>query len=222
MRKKTNNLKDTLITDTFKGLLLMSLGIPAGNIHPYRLKSAPSFFGGFERMSVETARKIGVDIPKTEKQDEEVYIRQLGPAVFREWIPVWMFEAAFEPVPRLKSGDRIRSLTEEINNHLVAGKALNEKAYALSMELLSEHGGDLRAKEDDETEESSIYIHVEDRDPVELIIGEVSLWNDGKITVKGHGYYTGEEHEQVCDVELGMDILNFILACTGQQNKTTT
>ena len=27
----------------------------------------------------------------------------------------------------------------------------------------------------------------------------------------GYSYYTGEEYEQECDVESGMDILNFIL-----------
>ena len=64
----------------------------------------------------------------------------------------------------------------------------------------------------DDEPESQIYIHVEDRDPVELVIREVSLWVDGKITVKGHSYYTGEEYEQVCEVESGMDILNFILS----------
>ena len=47
---------------------------------------------------------------------------------------------------------------------------------------------------------------------MELVIREVSLWVDGKITVKGHSYYTGEEYEQVCEVESGMDILNFILS----------
>lgn len=210
MRKKTNDLKDMPLTDTFKGLLLMSAGVPVGNIRPYRLKSAPSCFCGFERVSVAAARAAGVDIPEPEQPDGEVYIHRLGPAVFREWMPAWMFEAAFEPVPRQQSGDRIRTLTEEMDNYYATGKSLNEKAYALSVELLSEHGGDLRADPEHEPE-SSVYIHVEDRDPVELVIGEVSLWDDGKITVRGHGYYTGEEHEQVCDVELGMDILNFIL-----------
>jgi len=210
MRKKTNDLKDMPLTDTFKGLLLMSAGVPVGNIRPYRLKSAPSCFCGFERVSVAAARAAGVDIPEPEQPDGEVYIHRLGPAVFREWMPAWMFEAAFEPVPRQQSGNRIRTLTEEMDNYYATGKSLNEKAYALSVELLSEHGGDLRADPEHEPE-SSVYIHVEDRDPVELVIGEVSLWDDGKITVRGHGYYTGEEHEQVCDVELGMDILNFIL-----------
>lgn len=210
MRKKTSNLKDTPLTDTFKGLLLMSMGVPVGNIRPYRLKSAPSCFCGFERVSVAAARAAGVDIPEPEQPDGEVYIHRLGPAVFRAWMPAWMFEAAFEPVPRQQSGDRIRTLTEEMDNYYATGKSLNEKAYALSVELLSEHGGDLRADPEHEPE-SSVYIHVEDRAPVELVIGEVSLWDDGKITVRGHGYYTGEEHEQVCDVELGMDILNFIL-----------
>lgn len=219
-KKRTDKQQDTPVTDTFKGLLLMSPGVPVGNIRPYRLKSAPSCFGGFERMSVAATREVGVDIPETEKQDEEVYIRQLGPAVFREWMPVWMFEAAFEPVPRLKRGDCILSLTEEINNHHVEEKALNEKAYALSVELLSEHGGDLRAKEDDETE-SSIYIHVEDRDPVELTITEASLKENGKIIIKGHGYYTSDEYEWECDVELGMDILNFILMHSERQGNTT-
>ena len=99
MKKSENRQHDTPITDTFKSLLLLSMGVPVGNICPYRLKSAPSCFGGFERMTVAAARAMGVDIPKTEKENDEVYIRQLGPAVFREWMPVWMFEAAFEPVP---------------------------------------------------------------------------------------------------------------------------
>lgn len=99
MKKNGNRQHDTPITDTFKGLLLLSMGVPVGNIRPYRLKSAPSCFGGFERMTVAAARAMGMDIPKTEKENDEVYIRQLGPAVFREWMPVWMFEAAFEPVP---------------------------------------------------------------------------------------------------------------------------
>lgn len=211
MKKNKNRQQDTPITDTFKGLLLLSMGVPVGNIRPYRLKSAPSCFGGFERMTVAAARAMGVDIPNTEKENDEVYIRQLGPAVFREWMPVWMFEAAFEPVPRQKRDDRIRTLAEEMNSHHVAGKALNERCYALSVELLSECGGDLRVGTDDEPE-FQIYIHVEDRDPVELVIKEASLWDDGKITVKGHSYYTGEEYEQVCEVESGMDILNFILS----------
>lgn len=211
MKKSKNRQQDTPITDTFKGLLLMSMGVPVGNIRPYRLKSAPSCFGGFERMTVAAARALGVDIPKTEKENDEVYIRQLAPSVFREWMPVWMFEATFEPVPEQKRDDRIRTLAEEMNSHHVAGKALNERCYALSVELLSECGGNLRVGADDEPE-SQIYIHVEDRDPVELVIREVSLWVDGKITVKGHSYYTGEEYEQVCEVESGMDILNFILS----------
>ena len=77
MKKSKNRQQDTPITDTFKGLLLMSMGVPVGNIRPYRLKSAPSCFGGFERMTVAAARALGVDIPKTEKENDEVYIRQL-------------------------------------------------------------------------------------------------------------------------------------------------
>ena len=211
MNKRTNKRQGTPVADTFKGMLLMSMGVPVGNIRPYRLKSAPSCLGGFERMSVAAARASGVDIPKAEKESDEVCICRLGPAVFREWMPAWMFEAAFEPVPEQRRGDRIRTLTEEMNSHHVAEKALNERCYALSVELLSECGGDLRVGADDEPE-SQIYIHVEDRDPVELVIREVSLWVDGKITVKGHSYYTGEEYEQVCEVESGMDILNFILS----------
>lgn len=211
MKKKKNRQQDTPIIDTFKGLLLMSMGVPVGNIRPYRLKSAPSCFGGFERMTVAAARALGVDIPKTDKENDEVYIRQLASSFFCEWMPVWMFEAAFEPVPEQKRGDRILTLTEEMNSHHVAGKALNERCYALSVELLSECGGDFRARANDDPK-SHVYIHVEDRDPVELVIEEVSLWDDGKITVKGHSYYTGEEYEQVCEVESGMDILNFILS----------
>ncbi|UVR12135.1 hypothetical protein [Parabacteroides distasonis] len=39
-----------------------------------------------------------------------------------------------------------------------------------------------------------------------------SLRKDGKIFIMGYSYYTGEEYEQECDVESGMDILNFILS----------
>ncbi|MDR3836014.1 MAG: hypothetical protein Q3Y06_14190 [Alistipes sp.] len=119
-----------------------------------------------------------------------------------------MFETAFEPVPEQRRGDRIRTLTEEMNNHHVAEKALNEKCYALSVELLSECGGSL----DDNGEQSSTYLHVVDRDPVELVITNASLRKDGKIFIMGYSYYTGEEYEQECDVESGMDILNFILS----------
>ena len=87
-------------------------------------------------------------------------------------------------------------------------KALNEKCYALSVKLLSECGGSL----DDNGEQSSTYLHVVDRDPVELVITNASLRKDGKIFIMGYSYYTGEEYEQECDVESGMDILNFILS----------
>ena len=80
--------------------------------------------------------------------------------------------------------------------------------YALSVELLSECGGSL----DDNGEQSSTYLHVVDRDPVELVITNASLRKDGKIFIMGYSYYTGEEYEQECDVESGMDILNFILS----------
>ena len=185
MNKRMNKQQTTPVTDTFKGMLLMSMGVPVGNIRPYRLKSAPSCLGGFERMSVAAA-----------------------PAVFHKWMPVWMFETAFEPVPEQRRGDRIRTLTEEMNNHHVAEKALNEKCYALSVKLLSECGGSL----DDNGEQSSTYLHVVDRDPVELVITNASLRKDGKIFIMGYSYYTGEEYEQECDVESGMDILNFILS----------
>lgn len=216
MKKRTNSQQDKPITDTFKGMLLMLMGVPVGNIRPYRLRSAPSCVGGFERMTVAAARALGVDIPKMKDENDEVYIRQLAPAVFCEWMSVQIFEAAFEPFPEQKRGDRILTLTEEMNNHHAAGKALNERCYALSVELLSERGGDLRAGADDDPE-SHVYIHVEDRDPVELVIREASLRDDGKISVKGHGYYTGEEYEQVCDVEQGMEILNFILLSIKRQ-----
>lgn len=214
MKRKMNKQKDTSATDTFKGLLLMSVGIPIGNIYPYRLKSAPSCFGGFERMTVMEARSMGVDIPPTEKPEDEVYIRQLGPAVFREWMPTWMFEAAFEPVPKQNPDDRGLSLMEEINNHRVVGEALNEKSYALSVELLMEHGANLRSGKNDKPD-FSICLRVEDQCPVKLVITEVTLGNDGRITIKGHESRFGEEYEQVCDVEHGIDILHFILAHTG-------
>lgn len=148
-------------------------------------------FGGFVNWADEdtdTFRKMKVCLPVKE--------------------PVWMFETAFEPVPEQRRGDRIRTLTEEMNNHHVAEKALNEKCYALSVELLSECGGSL----DDNGEQSSTYLHVVDRDPVELVITNASLRKDGKIFIMGYSYYTGEEYEQECDVESGMDILNFILS----------
>lgn len=208
MNKRMNKQQTTPVTDTFKGMLLMSMGVPVGNIRPYRLKSAPSCLGGFERMSVAAARASGMDIPETEKENDEVYICRLGPAVFHKWMPVWMFETAFEPVPEQRRGDRIRTLTEEMNNHHVAEKALNEKCYALSVKLLSECGGSL----DDNGEQSSTYLHVVDRDPVELVITNASLRKDGKIFIMGYSYYTGEEYEQECDVESGMDILNFIIS----------
>lgn len=210
MKKRTYKPQDTPVTDTFKGLLLMSIGVPVGNIRPYRLRSAPSCFGGFELMSVEDARALGVDIPKTEKESDEVYIRQLGPAVLCEWMPVRIFEAAFEPVPEQKRGDHVLTLTEEVNNHNVTGKALNERCYALSVQLLAEHDGSQSSNGDD-GEQSSVYLHVEDRDPVELIITKASLRDDGKIVIKGYSYYSGEEYEQECGVEYGIDILNFIL-----------
>ena len=122
MNKRMNKQQTTPVTDTFKGMLLMSMGVPVGNIRPYRLKSAPSCLGGFERMSVAAARASGMDIPETEKENDEVYICRLGPAVFHKWMPVWMFETAFEPVPEQRRGDRIRTLTEEMNNHHVAEK----------------------------------------------------------------------------------------------------
>lgn len=210
MEEMKKRQKDTSVTDTFKGLLLMAAGVPVGNIYPYRLKSAPSCFCGFERMDVTAARASGIAIPKSVNRNDEVYIHRLGPAVFREWMPVWMFEAAFEPVPEQKRDDRIRTLTEEMDNHYATEKNLNGKAYALSVELLSGHGGSLRTDEGEEPE-SSAYIHVEDRDPVELAITEASLKDNGKIIIKGYGYYTGEKYEWECDAGLGMDILNFIL-----------
>ena len=47
---------------------------------------------------------------------------------------------------------------------------------------------------------------------MELVITNASLRKDGKIFIMGYSYYTGEEYEQECDVESGMDILNFILS----------
>ena len=210
MKKRTNIPKNTPVTDTFKGLLLMSIGVSVGNIRPYRLKSAPSSFGGFELMSVADARGLGVDIPKVEKESDKVYIRQLGPAVFCECMPVRIFEAAFEPVPEHKRDDHVLTLTEEVNNYHVAGKALNERCYALAVQLLADHDGS-HSSNGDNDEQSSVYLHVEDRDPVELIITKASLRDDGKILIKGYSYYSGEEYEQECGIEYGIDILNFIL-----------
>lgn len=211
MKKKTNQSQDTPVADTFKGLLLMSIGVPVGNIRPYRLRSAPSCFGGFERMSVAAARISGMDIPKTEKPDNEVYICRLGPAVFREWMPAWMFEAAFETVPEQKRDNRILTLTEEVNNHHVTEKTLNERCYAQSVQMLADHDDSLSSNGND-NEQTSTCLHVGDRDPVELIITKASLRDDGKIVIKGYSYYSGEEYEQECGVEAGMDILNFILS----------
>lgn len=125
-----------------------------------------------------------------------------------------MFEAAFEPVPKQNPDDRGLSLMEEINNHCVVGKALNEKSYALSVELLLERGANLRSGKNDKPN-FSICLRGEDQCPVELVITEVSLGDDGRITIKGHECRFGEEYEQVCDVEHGIVILHFILAHIG-------
>ena len=85
---------------------------------------------------------------------------------------------------------------------------LYDEPQDVILELLSECGGSL----DDNGEQSSTYLHVVDRDPVELVITNASLRKDGKIFIMGYSYYTGEEYEQECDVESGMDILNFILS----------
>lgn len=60
-----------------------------------------------------------------------------------------------------------------------------KKCYALSVKLLSECGGSL----DDNGEQSSTYLHVVDRDPVELVITNASLRKDGKIFIMGYSYY---------------------------------
>lgn len=199
------------ITNTFKELLLLSSGKSIGNIRPYRLKSSPNFFAGFEQLTPEEARREGIIIPENHKQGETVYIMRIGPAIFRDWIPAWMFEPVFEPVPEKTEKDIIHTLTEEIQSHFDSQTDLNKKAYALSVELIKKCDGSIHDIADDERDPST-YIPLVDVDPVLFIITEASLNGSEQIVLNGHGYYSGIEYEWTCyDTTLGMDILNFVL-----------
>lgn len=212
MKKKTKSLG---AIGTFKALLLLSGGKAIGSIQPYRLKSSPEVYAGFECLTAREAQEEGVDIPKDMRPEDTVYMKRIGPAILREWMPAWMFEAAFERIPDGDCKDRGQTLGEKIQASFATGQELNRQAYALSVELLSQHGGCLRAGDDDE-QQCSAYIPVENRDPVELVIREASVGDDGKIIIKGYSYYTSEEFEWECDTGLGTDILDFILSNTGQ------
>ncbi|WP_289764496.1 hypothetical protein [uncultured Duncaniella sp.] len=48
---------------------------------------------------------------------------------------------------------------------------------------------------ENDCEQSSTDLHVEDRNPLELIITKASLRDDGKIAIKGYCYYSGEGYE---------------------------
>lgn len=199
------------ITNTFRELLLLSSGKSIGNIRPYRLKSAPNFFAGFEQLAPEDARREGIIIPDNHRQEESVYIMRIGPAVFRDWIPAWMFEPVFEPVPEKTEEDMIQTLTKEIQSHIDKKADLNKKAYALSVELIKRCGGSIHDIADDERDLST-YIPLVDVDPVLFIITEVSLDGSEQIVLNGHGYYSDIEYEWTCyDESQGMDILNFVL-----------
>lgn len=199
------------ITNTFKELLLLSSGKSIGNIRPYRLKSSPNFFAGFEQLTSEEARREGITIPDNRRQEDPVYIMRIGPAIFRDWIPAWMFEPVFEPVPEKTEKDTIYALTEEIQSHFDSQTNLNKKAYALSVELIKKCGGSIHDVTDDGRDPST-YIPLVDVDPVLLIITEASLNGAEQIVLNGHGYYSSIEYEWTCyDTNQGMDILNFVL-----------
>lgn len=199
------------IVDTFKSMLLLSLGKSIDNIHPYRLKSAPGFYAGFERMTVEDTKREGFTISGEYKQEEVLFVMRIGPAVFRDWIPAWMFEPLFEPVPEHNSEDIIQTITEEMHAHFLQGRTLNEKAYALSVKLIKKCGGSIHHDNDD-GQKLSTYIPIEDHDPVELTINEVKLDSEDRIVIKGSGYYTQEDYTWTCyDINQGMDILDFVL-----------
>lgn len=199
------------ITNTFKQLLLLSSGKSIGNIRPYRLKSSPNFLAGFEKLTPDEAKREGIIIPENHKQGEPVYIMRIGPAIFRDWIPAWMFEPVFEPVPEKTEKDMIHTLTEEIQSHFDSQTDLNKKAYALSVELIKKCDGSIHDIADDERDPST-YIPLVDVDPVLFIITEASLNGSEQIVLNGHGYYSGIEYEWTCyDTTLGMDILNFVL-----------
>lgn len=189
----------------------LSQGKPIGNILPYRLKSAPDFLAGFEQLTPEDAKREGIIIPDNHRQGEPVYIMRIGPAVFRDWIPAWMFEPVFELVPEKTEEDMIRTLTKEIQSHVDKEADLNKKTYALSVELIKKCGGSIHDIADDERDPST-YIPLVDMDPVLLIITEVSLDGAEQIVLNGHGYYSDIEYEWTCyDESQGMDILNFVL-----------
>lgn len=189
----------------------LSQGKSIGNILPYRLKSAPDFFAGFEQLTPEDAKREGIIIPDNHRQEEPVYIMRIGPAVFRDWIPAWMFEPVFELVPEKTEEDMIQTLTKEIESHIDKKADLNKKAYALSVELIKKCGGSVHDIADDERDPST-YIPLVDVDPVLLIITEVSLDDSEQIILKGYGYYSSIEYEWTCyDESQGMDILSFVL-----------
>lgn len=189
----------------------LSQGKPIGNILPYRLKSAPDFLAGFEQLTPEDAKREGIIIPDNHRQGEPVYVMRIGPAVFRDWIPAWMFEPVFELVPEKTEEDMMQTLTKEIQSHIDEKADLNKKAYALSVELIKKCGGSIHDIADDERDLST-YIPLVDVDPVLLIITEVSLDGSEQIVLNGHGYYSDIEYEWTCyDESQGMDILNFVL-----------
>lgn len=189
----------------------LSQGKPIGNILPYRLKSAPDFLAGFEQLTPEDAKREGIIIPDNHRQGEPVYIMRIGPAVFRDWIPAWMFEPVFELVPEKTEEEMIQTIIKEIQSHIDKKADLNKKAYALSVELIKKCGGSIHDIADDERDPST-YIPLVDVDPVLLIITEVSLDGSEQIVLNGHGYYSDIEYEWTCyDESQGMDILNFVL-----------
>lgn len=133
MKKKTNKPQGSGAkeVDTFKALLFLSTGESIGAIHPFRLKAAPSFYAGFERTTAGEARNEEIKIPDDIKRDDTVYILRMGPAVLREWMPEWMFEAAFEPVPKTRKDTPD---TGQTNIPDTGDPALNDILHRLSEE----------------------------------------------------------------------------------------
>lgn len=133
MKEKSHNKKRTAV-DIFKDMLLLLEGKSVGNIHPYRLKSAPSVCAGFEKMTVAEAGKSGVTVPDGMKPKDMVYVFRMGPVVFKECISEDIFLAAFEPVP-LMLGNTQKTIRQELPD--TRNSALDEILHKLSCEIES-------------------------------------------------------------------------------------
>lgn len=201
------------IANTFEELLLLQTGRYIGNIRPYRLKTAPNFFAGFECLTAHEAVREGFTLPERRCKDEQFYAMRIGPAVFRELIPSWMFSPVFEPVPEQGKEDVIQTIQREIQSHADRQADLAGRAYALSVVLIKECGGRI-IRPGDGGDAPFVHVPFPDADPVELVIMEAFLNESEEIVLRGYGYYSGTKYEWTChDSLLGTDILEFVLLC---------